>query len=282
MNDDPIRDYLVELGEELGRLSFRRRRTLAEVEDHLREATARIEQTGVHPDEAARQAVEQFGSPEVVARRSSSSRVKRRAVAVGVLVVAAAAVAVLATPSASHATIPMTASNQVVPRVMRYPPAGEAPQTGLPIPAGTRIDAYAPLSNTARYVLIEYVWRGWHCDSDYLAMPGSLTPPANERGGGSSCQRPGSARRTIDLQIEAGSGQPFILSGTVPEAADQLSITTATGHIHTFLLPHIALHGDPLRQAVILDLTAEHIRSVARLTLLAHGQTLASEKSGAA
>jgi hypothetical protein len=282
VSDDPIRDYVAELGKELGRFARHRRRTLAEVEDHLREAAARIEHTGAVDDEAARQAVERFGSPQLVARQSSASRAKWRAVAVGVLVVAAAAVAVLATPSASHATIPTRASNALVPRVMRSPPAGELPPPGMPIPAGTQIDAYAPLSNGATYVLIEYVWRGWHCDSEYLAMPDSLTPPPNERGGGSSCQRPGSPRRAIDLRAGGGSGQPFILSGTVPQAADQLSITTATGHIHIFLLPHIALHSNPLRQAVILDLTAEHIRSVARLTLLAHGHTLASQKSAAA
>jgi hypothetical protein len=149
MSPEPIRDYLGELGKEFGRFAPHGRRTLAEVEDHLREAAGRIEHSGVSPAEAARQAVEQFGSSQVIARQSSASRVKWRAVPVGVLVIAAAAVAVLAIPSASHATIPMTASNQVVPRVMRYPPAGEAPHPGLPIPAGTRIDAYGRLVTTS-------------------------------------------------------------------------------------------------------------------------------------
>lgn len=92
MSDDPIHDYLGELERGLGRFARHRRRTRAEVEDHLREAAVRIEQSGVSPEEAARQAVEQFGSPQVVARQSSApSWANRRpvAVAVGVGVVVA-------------------------------------------------------------------------------------------------------------------------------------------------------------------------------------------------
>jgi hypothetical protein len=91
MSDDPIREYLAVLGKELGRFARHRRRTLAEVEDHLREAAARIEHNGVSRDEAARQAVEQFGSPRVVGDRLTGPRV-RRGSWVGVRLAVAAAV----------------------------------------------------------------------------------------------------------------------------------------------------------------------------------------------
>ena len=44
-------------------MEARRRRLLAEVEDHLREAAARLEHDGASPGEAARLAVAQFGAP---------------------------------------------------------------------------------------------------------------------------------------------------------------------------------------------------------------------------
>jgi HAAS len=285
VSDDPIRDYLTELANELGRLARRRQRMLAEVEDHLREGANRIEQTGVLPQEAARRAVEQFGSPRLVASRFSTRPRggKWRFAAIGGTLAIALAVVAVITPTASHATIPMSASNQPVPSVMRQPPPGEGSEPGMPIPAGTQIDAIAPVptTTTTTYVFITYTWHGWECASGYLAARGSVTPPLNQRAG-SSCRRPGTPRPPVDLQLQGGSGQPFILSGTVPVAADELAITTTFGHTDTFWLPHIAVHGDRHRQAVILDLTAHHIRSVVRLAVLSHGHTLASQTQGAA
>ena len=61
MSDDPIGAHLGELGR---RLRFRRgrRRMLIEAEDHLRSAAAEIEASGTSPADAARQAVERFGT----------------------------------------------------------------------------------------------------------------------------------------------------------------------------------------------------------------------------
>jgi hypothetical protein len=77
MSDDPIVGYLADFAKELGRLGPRRRRLLAEVEDHLREAAARLEHDGASSDEAARLAVAQFGTPRVVTGRSAGSGVWR-------------------------------------------------------------------------------------------------------------------------------------------------------------------------------------------------------------
>jgi HAAS len=45
------------------------RRVLSEVEEHLRDATAAGVEAGLEPAEAERRAIEEFGSPKVVARR---------------------------------------------------------------------------------------------------------------------------------------------------------------------------------------------------------------------
>jgi hypothetical protein len=105
VSDDPIAAYLADFADELGRLGPRRRRLLAEIEDHLREAAARLEHGGASPEEAARLAVAQFGSPEVATGRVAGSGVGRAlvemralgwrgGVAAGALIVAACLAAV--------------------------------------------------------------------------------------------------------------------------------------------------------------------------------------------
>ena len=77
MSDDPIRDYLDGLRRELGRLgSLRRRRVLAEAEDHLREAAAELEAKGVEPGAAARSAVDAFGGPADLAGATEAPRIR--------------------------------------------------------------------------------------------------------------------------------------------------------------------------------------------------------------
>ena len=108
MSDDPIRDYLAEFAKQLGRVSpGRRRRTLAEVEDHLREAARSLEAGGIEPLAAEREAVAAFGSPRQVAQfRMRHRRVTRGLIAIGAVVVVIAASAAgfgwIASPSAHH------------------------------------------------------------------------------------------------------------------------------------------------------------------------------------
>lgn len=64
---DHIDRYLDELAGRLRLGPARTRRFLAEVEDHLREASAREEAAGADPELAARRAVERFGTPGEVA-----------------------------------------------------------------------------------------------------------------------------------------------------------------------------------------------------------------------
>lgn len=67
-----IDSYLDDLARALQIDRARARRVLAETEDHLREATHDICETGVEEDEAARLAIEHFGTAEVVAARFST------------------------------------------------------------------------------------------------------------------------------------------------------------------------------------------------------------------
>jgi len=71
---DRIERYLDQLLDELRGRARDVRRTLAEAEDHLREAAARGETDGLTPDDAQCVAIERFGSPRVVARRFASER----------------------------------------------------------------------------------------------------------------------------------------------------------------------------------------------------------------
>jgi hypothetical protein len=63
-----ITDYLIELLEELRLPPRRRRRILAEVEDHLSCAAAELHAAGLSTDEAEQEAVRRFGSPSEIAR----------------------------------------------------------------------------------------------------------------------------------------------------------------------------------------------------------------------
>jgi hypothetical protein len=93
MSDDPIRDYLGELGKELGRFAPGRRRTLAEVEDHLRETALSLEAGGAEPPAAQRKAIAAFGSPRQVTqftgRRRQPAGRKRIVIGAGLAVIAA-------------------------------------------------------------------------------------------------------------------------------------------------------------------------------------------------
>jgi hypothetical protein len=86
MNDDPIRDYLGELGKELGRFARHRRRTLAEVEDHLREAACVLQQGGMTAEDAAREAIDQLGSPDDIVPTAARDRMRVAATALVALV----------------------------------------------------------------------------------------------------------------------------------------------------------------------------------------------------
>jgi hypothetical protein len=68
---DPVEDYLDELADRLPVRGRQLRRTLAEVEDHLRTATAAGIRAGLDETEAARRAVAAFGAPAAVARTMS-------------------------------------------------------------------------------------------------------------------------------------------------------------------------------------------------------------------
>jgi hypothetical protein len=67
-----IDSYLDDLARALKIDRARARRVLAETEDHLREATHDIRETGVDEDEAARLAIERFGTATAVANRFST------------------------------------------------------------------------------------------------------------------------------------------------------------------------------------------------------------------
>ena len=86
-----IAAYLDELSPLLPRAS--RRRILAEVDAHLREAAAAGASRGEHVDAAARVAVARFGEPAEVARQFNALRNSPGAIARRVLAVALATVA---------------------------------------------------------------------------------------------------------------------------------------------------------------------------------------------
>jgi hypothetical protein len=68
-DSDPIELYLDQLVEEMHGPGKEIRRALAETEDHLREAQREAMEAGIPPLEAARVAIENFGSPRIVASR---------------------------------------------------------------------------------------------------------------------------------------------------------------------------------------------------------------------
>jgi len=226
--------------------------------------------------------VNKFGSPQHTDHGYQVWASKVRLGALIAVVVAAATVAILRTPSPSHATIAMAASYRPVPRSVGLRLLDGRQTPGVPIPPRTRIDAIASLSNGRNYVVFSYLWHGWNCEVDYFGTARSVSPSSSLGGVAPSCRPPGSPRPPIDLQIAGGSGQPFFVSGTVAQNAQELAITSGTGHTHVFVLPHVALHSDPSRQVVILDLGTCHIRSVNRLTLLDDGRTVASQVQGTA
>jgi hypothetical protein len=253
-----------------------RDRRLVEAEDHLRSASQDLEWQGFPHEQAMSEAVTRYGFPP-------THQTRWGLVSVAGLLTAAALIVALAPTTDSHRTMAMKPSNRPVAAAMREAADGGRSEPGFPIPARTRIDASAPVPTAdAAYVFFTYTSRRWRCEGDYLAAPGGLAPLPRLRSAGSSCEPVGSRERPIDLQIQGCSGQPFILSGTVPQTADELAITTPGGRTVTYLLPHISLHADRQRQAVILDLSAEHIRGVGRLALLMDGHTLASQTQGAA
>jgi hypothetical protein len=69
---ESIDSYLDDLARALKIDRARARRVLAETEDHLREATHDIRETGVDEDEAAHLAIERFGTATAVANRFST------------------------------------------------------------------------------------------------------------------------------------------------------------------------------------------------------------------
>ncbi|MGH3427483.1 MAG: permease prefix domain 1-containing protein [Mycobacteriales bacterium] len=115
MTGDPIREYLAEFAQEMGPVAPYRGRVLAEVEDHLREAAARIEAAGASPHDAAVRAVKQFGSPRSVAASIAAPRGMRFVyearslgwrLVVAVAALAVAAVLLVVGVHAGRATIP--------------------------------------------------------------------------------------------------------------------------------------------------------------------------------
>lgn len=74
VGSDRIEQYVDQLLDELRGGARDVRRTLAEAEDHLREAAAAGEADGLSADDAQRIAIERFGSPVVVARRFRAER----------------------------------------------------------------------------------------------------------------------------------------------------------------------------------------------------------------
>ncbi|MGZ4616174.1 MAG: permease prefix domain 1-containing protein [Actinomycetes bacterium] len=70
---DPVERYLDELADRLPLRGHQLRRVLAEVEDHLTASTQQKVRDGLSGDEAARQAVADFGAPELVARTMTHS-----------------------------------------------------------------------------------------------------------------------------------------------------------------------------------------------------------------
>jgi hypothetical protein len=64
-----IRTYIDELARRLPPRSRRGRRLLVEIEDHLRERASQLCGRGLSPDEAATEAIAQFGSPQQILHR---------------------------------------------------------------------------------------------------------------------------------------------------------------------------------------------------------------------
>ncbi len=92
-----IANYLEELSGLLARRH--RRRVLAEVRAHLLDAAAAEEMRGADPDDAARHAVERFGTPTRVATQFNALPRRTRALAhrVAAMILASAAMGTLGT-----------------------------------------------------------------------------------------------------------------------------------------------------------------------------------------
>jgi len=265
----PIEAYLAALARELGRFSRGRRRLLDEAEDHLQEAAAHHRESGASPHEAELQAVSGLGPPRIVAAADPHHGPWLAALAGGALTAFAAATAMVVSSAQPHSTPLMSASNAPVPASIRND-VGAA----RPIPPGARIDATVRLSTGATYALLTYRWHRRRCEAEYLTGRGPAA--ARALAASSWCLPPGAALPAVDLALDTGSGADLIVSGTAPLTADRLGVTTASGRTQAFALPHIRLHSDHARQAVIVDLSAAHIQTVARLALRTAGHTTAA------
>jgi hypothetical protein len=257
---DPIEAYLAELAQTLGRFSRGRRRLLAEAEDHLHEAADRHRETGASQHDAELAAVAQLGPPGIVAAADPRRRLVIAMLGGAALTAVAATAAVLAA-ARSHDALGMIGSGQLVP-----PSIARDLGPARPIPPDARIDATARLVTGATYALVTYRSRGWRCEATFIIGPSGLAA-THGLGGSSSCLPPGAPFPPVDLGVESGSTQGVVLAGTAPLAADGVLVTTASGRVRMFPLPHIALYSDPARQAVIVDRSAAHIRRVAHVAL---------------
>jgi hypothetical protein len=114
--DDQIEGYLRDLRRALRAQPLRRRRIVAEAEEHLRAAQASAVRSGLTSDAAADDAISRFGSARAVAAAHADERTSSLGRQLRIFIVAATAAAALLVGFDRHETAPAQA--QVPPTIL--------------------------------------------------------------------------------------------------------------------------------------------------------------------
>lgn len=280
---DPVAVYLERVSRALGRWHPGRRRILAEIEDHLREQ--------VDAGQTADEAMARFGDAESVAAGLAYRPTRALAATLAIAVALAAGATWLPFPRSSGPTpVTISATGRQVPVSL----VAKAYMSVLghvgALPAGVRVDAYAPLPGDEVLAFTAYIARQPHpgeisvaggrlCYLTFVARARGLTPlrrgGTEADGGAVDCRL--DPTPVADMLVSGGSGLPFILFGTAPREATELVVTGVRGQTRTFSLPQVPVRAEPSRQVVIVDLTRFGIRSCNRVSLLAGGRVIAHE-----
>jgi len=120
---DPIGEYLQSLAGRLRGWPWKRRRVLAEVEDHLRESAEVAEAAGADRAEAQRSAVERFGDTAALGSPRQGWSVPRVVVAAGLAVAAVVAAVVVVVERSSPSPRQHASAIKLVMRVAGVPVA---------------------------------------------------------------------------------------------------------------------------------------------------------------
>jgi hypothetical protein len=176
MTDDPIRDYLADLGKELGRFARHRRRTLAEVEDHLREAACALQKQGLTAEDAAREAIAQLGAPGDIVPKADRDRMRVAAATALVVLVGVGAIVGVTQPWGLGSSAAKSGNTSRMAAKTRSHPANI--RTSASGPAERKMAVFSRTRTSSDIVPSSLAASMSHSLSRPVSVPASLLPGA--------------------------------------------------------------------------------------------------------